>query len=138
MSDAEIGHYLLLATEDLAAAQDNLRLHHVRAAISRAYYAMFYAGTALLGRHGLWRSKHQGLIATFGEHFVKPGLVEPRYGRILHDAFEARLDGDYAPHPDLDETSASKLIADAEDFVRRVVQVLADSEANSGSTDGMQ
>jgi len=27
--------------------------------------------------------------------------VEPRYGRILNNAFETRLDSDYAPHPDL-------------------------------------
>jgi len=82
MSDVEIEHYLNLAAEELAAAQDNL---HLRAAVSRAYYAMFYATTALLGSRGLWRSKHQGLIAAFGEHFVKPGLIEPRYGRILHN-----------------------------------------------------
>jgi len=61
----------------LAAAQDNLRLGHLRAAVSRAYYAMFYAVTAVLGSRGLWRSKHQGIIAAFGEHLVKPGLVEP-------------------------------------------------------------
>ena len=74
MSDVEIERYLNLATEDLAAAQDNLRLGHLRAAVSRAYYAMFYATTALLGSRGLWRSKHQGLIAAFGKYFVKSGL----------------------------------------------------------------
>lgn len=89
---------------------------------------MFYAATALLGSHGLWRSKHQGLVAAFGEHFVKAGLIEPRYGRILHDAFEARLDSDYAPHPDLDEDSARRLVASAEDFVQRISQLLEEGE----------
>ena len=135
MSDVEVEHYFHLATEDLAAAQDNLRLGHLRTVVSRAYYAMFYAATALLGSRGLWRSKHQGLIAAFGEYFVKPGLVEPRYGRILHDAFEARLDGDYAPHPDLNEASAQKLLADAEDFVRRMAQALPQPEANREAED---
>ena len=55
--------------KDLAAARDNLQFGHLRVAVSRAYYAMFYAATALLGSQGLWRSKHQGLIAAFGEHF---------------------------------------------------------------------
>ena len=36
MSNAEVEHYLSLATEDLAAAQDNLELGHLRAAVSRA------------------------------------------------------------------------------------------------------
>lgn len=124
MSDTEVEQYVRLATEDLAAAQDNIRLGHLRVAVSRAYYAMFYATTALLGSRGLWRSKHQGIIAAFGEHLVKPGLIEARYGRILADAFEARLDSDYAPHPDLTETMAQQLIANAEDFVRCVVQFL--------------
>jgi len=128
MSNAEIEHYLDLAAEDLAAAHDNLQLGHLRAAVSRAYYAMFYATTALLGSRGLWRSKHQGLIAAFGEHFVKPGLIEPRYGRILHDAFEARLDSDYAPQPDLNETLTKQLVAKAEDFVERMTQFLKTSE----------
>lgn len=126
MSSAEVKQYLHLAMEDLTAAEDNLRLGHLRVAVSRAYYAMFYAVTAVLGSRGLWRSKHQGIIAAFGEHLVKRGLVEPQYGRILHDAFEARLDGDYAPHPDLDKDSAAKLIGNAEAFVRRMEQVLAE------------
>jgi uncharacterized protein (UPF0332 family) len=136
MNDTEVEHYTRLAGEELAAARDNLNLAHLRAAVSRAYYAMFYAATALLGSRGVWRSKHQGLIAAFGEHFVKPGLVESRYGRMLHDAFEARLDGDYAPHPDLDYASASKLIADAGDFVQRIAQILASPEADRSNPNG--
>jgi uncharacterized protein (UPF0332 family) len=124
MSHAEIEEYLALAREDLAAARDNLQFGHLRAAVSRAYYAMFYAATALLGSQGLWRSKHQGLIAAFGEHFVKPGLIEPHYGRILRDAFEARLDSDYGPNPDLNESSAEQLISNAETFVGRLAQIL--------------
>ena len=135
MSDAEVKHYLSLANEELIAAQDNLHLRHLRAAVSRAYYAMFYAATALLGSHGLWRSKHQGLITAFGEHFVRPGRVEPRYGRMLHDAFEMRLDSDYAPHPDLDEASAAKLIADAGDFVQCIVQMLTSPTPNEERPD---
>jgi uncharacterized protein (UPF0332 family) len=124
MSKAEVEQYMRLANEDLVAAEDNLRLGHLRAAVSRAYYAMFYAATAVLGSRGLWRSKHQGLIAALGEHLVKPGVIEPRYGRILHDAFETRLDSDYAPHPDLHEDSARNVIRNARDFVQRMERVL--------------
>jgi uncharacterized protein (UPF0332 family) len=131
MSKAEVEQYMRLADEDLVAAQDNLRLGHLRVAVSRAYYAMFYAATAVLGSRGLWRSKHQGLIAALGEHLVKPGVVEPRYGRILHDAFETRLDSDYAPHPDLHEDSARNVIGNAADFVQRMERVLEEQEAEN-------
>ncbi len=129
MSASEIQEYIALANEDLSAAQDNLRLGHLRVAVSRAYYAMFYAATAVLGSRGQWRSKHQGLIAAFGQFLVKPSLVEPRYGRILHDAFEARLDSDYAPHPDLNEASARQVITNSEDFVGRMIRFLAEYAA---------
>ena len=110
----------------------------MRAAVSRAYYAMFYATTALLGSRGLWRSKHQGLIAAFGKYFVKSGLVERPYGRMLHDAFEARLDSDYAPHPDLDRASAKQLVAKAEDFVERLTELLTELVGNSEANDAIE
>ena len=89
MSDVEIQHYMALASEELSAAQDNLRLGHLRASVSRSYYAMFYATTAVLGSRGLWRSKHQGVLSAFGENFVKTGLIDPNYGRVLHNAFRS-------------------------------------------------
>jgi uncharacterized protein (UPF0332 family) len=87
---------------------------------------MFYAATAVLGSQGQWRSKHQGLIAAFGQFLVKPGLVESQYGRMLQDAFEARLDSDYAPHPDLNEASARRLVTHAGDFVGRMIRFLTE------------
>lgn len=126
MSRAEIQRYLNLAREDLQAASDNLQLGHLRVVISRAYYAMFYASTALLGSRGLWRSKHQGVIAAFGEHFVKPGLIEPEYGRVLNDAFHARLDSDYGPQPDLDAEGTGRLVEKAQAFVERVARLVTE------------
>lgn len=138
MNESEIQEYMRLANEDLTAAQDNLRLGHLRVAVSRAYYAMFYAATAVLGSRGLWRSKHQGLIAAFGEFFVKPGLIEPRYGRSLHETFEARLDSDYTAHPDLNEASARQLIANAESFVGRMTRLLAEPTDNDEVPDAAE
>jgi uncharacterized protein (UPF0332 family) len=45
--------------------------------VNRAYYAIFYAANAMLATKGLERSKHSGVIATFRQHFVKTGMVEP-------------------------------------------------------------
>lgn len=129
MSRPDIQRYFDLAKDDLQAASDNLRLGHFRVAISRAYYAMFYATTALLSSRGLWRSKHQGIIAAFGEHFIKPGLIEPEFGRMLNEAFQARLDSDYIPYPNPDWQSAQQLVEKARIFVERVGQYLA--EANT-------
>lgn len=124
MSADEVTRWLSLADDELQVAADNLELGHLRVVVSRAYYAMFYAATAALGHEGLWRNTHQGVISAFGERFVKPGYVEPEYGRLLHSAFSARLRGDYEPGVAFDEAYIRELIDDATDFVARVRRML--------------
>ena len=130
MSTPDIQQYLDLAEDDLQAASDNLQLGHLRVAVSRAYYAMFYASTALLGSRGMWRSKHQGVIAALGEHFVKPGLIESEYGRALNDAFHARLDSDYTPYPSPGIDTARQIVEKAQAFVERVARFLAEIDSD--------
>ncbi len=52
MSPSEIKRYFEMSHDELSVAADNLDLGHLRTATSRAYYAMFYATTALLGSRG--------------------------------------------------------------------------------------
>jgi uncharacterized protein (UPF0332 family) len=85
----------------------------------------------LLGRQGLWRNKHQGVIAAFGEQFIKTGLIEPRYGRMLHRAFLARLDSDYEPEADPDFDFVEGIVDGAVDFVSSVERILRDDERSS-------
>ena len=40
-------------------------------AVSRAYYAMFYAAEAALLKKGMTFSSHKAVISAFGQHFVK-------------------------------------------------------------------
>jgi uncharacterized protein (UPF0332 family) len=65
-------------------------------AMSRAYYAMFYAATAALLSQGITRAKHSGTIAAFGQHLVKPGKMAAEHQRVLQAAFRDRGAGDYA------------------------------------------
>ncbi len=69
---------------------------------------------------------------------MKLGLVDPRCGRILRETFKARLDSDYTPHPDLNEASARQLIADAESFVGRMTQLLAEPAENDEVDDAAE
>jgi uncharacterized protein len=50
-----------------------------RGAVGRAYYAMFHAAKAVLLSREIERSSHHGVLSAFGEHIVKPGLVERRF-----------------------------------------------------------
>ncbi|MBU2596179.1 MAG: hypothetical protein KJ757_01245, partial [Planctomycetes bacterium] len=47
--------------------------------VGRSYYAMFHAASALLSGKDIKRHSHQGLISAFGQFFVKPGNIEPKF-----------------------------------------------------------
>jgi uncharacterized protein len=64
-------------------------------AISRAYYAAFYAAEAALGLLGESRSKHSGVIAAFAKLLVREGEFDEDTGRRLRSLFEQRNAADY-------------------------------------------
>lgn len=121
---SEIELYLERAYNALQQAKDNLNLDHYDVVTSRAYYAMFYAASALLASKGISRSKHSGVHSAFGQYFAKPGLIEPQYSRMLINAFNVRLDSDYDVKPLLNGALAEDILRDAQQFVERVTAYL--------------
>jgi len=85
---------------------------------------MFYAASALLASKDVSRSKHSGMHSAFGQYFVKPGLIEPQYARMLINAFNVRLDSDYEVRPALNRALAEDILRDAQKFVERTVLFL--------------
>ena len=79
---ARIGQLMAMAEQACSTAQVNLDAGDFRAAVNRAYYAVFYAASAMLLTKGLERRRHSGVIGAFREHFVKDGLIEPQYSNI--------------------------------------------------------
>ncbi len=117
---AESQLYLDQARRDLPAAQSNLDLGFYHVTVSRAYYAMFYAASALLTSQGITRSKHSGVLSAFGEFFVKPGLIEVEFAKMLGHAFDSRLDSDYDVIHRVDAATAEMVLTEARSFVARV------------------
>ena len=68
-------------------------------------------------RSGLHSHKHSGVHALFGEHFAKPGFVDPKFHRILLDAFESRLQADYEVDPPVPAAQAAIFIDYARQFL---------------------
>ena len=86
-------------------------------AVSRAYYAMFYLVSAVLLTKGLNFSKHQAVVAAFGQHFVKTGIFKHKFHQYLVEAFEQRQIGDYEPMEEITKETAQKSIDRAEEFL---------------------
>jgi uncharacterized protein (UPF0332 family) len=109
--------YLNGAQEALRSAQFNLQGSFYGVAINRAYYAFFYAATALLLTLDLTRSKHAGVLAAFRERFVKPGLFPISDSYAYGEAFELRNVTDYETLGRADEAQAQALVESAVGFV---------------------
>ena len=94
-------------------------------AISRAYFAAFYAAEAALLSVGETRSKHAGVIAAFGQVVVRPTSFAADDGRLLRSLFERRNEADYA-HAPVPAEEVTLAIGDARRFVAAVEAWMAD------------
>lgn len=114
---SEVSGYLARAQRALEVAQALLDDGYAPEAVSRAYYAMFYAAQALLKSEDIHVSKHSAVVAKFGECFSKTGRLDPKFHRMLIRTRKAREIADYrlADLP-TDESAAEKL-AQAKAFV---------------------
>jgi len=98
-------------------------------ALSRAYYACFYALTAALYAINVVRGKHAGVQAALSEFLVKPGWVEPEYKDIYNALKDKRESSDYDPRFVADPDEARNLLAGAERFVVRMEAFLREQGA---------
>lgn len=88
-------------------------------AISRAYFAAFYAAEAALQVLGESRSKHAGVIAAFIRLLVRDRGLDPEVGRLLRSLFERRNEADYT-RAAVSRKEANSAIADADRVVATV------------------
>ncbi|KAF0127257.1 MAG: hypothetical protein FD189_325 [Elusimicrobia bacterium] len=86
----EISGLIEKAQEDIKAADMLIGAGLCRIAVSRAYYAMFYVAEALLLTRGLSFSSHKGVISNFGREFIKSGVFDKKFQKVLRDIFELR------------------------------------------------
>lgn len=103
---------LMHKSEDEIGGVENLiGSGHYRMAISRCYFIVFYAASALLASHGLAFSKHSAVVSFFGKEFSAKDAQSKKMHGILLDLFELRNDADYKLSEDPKEKDARKQLA---------------------------
>lgn len=120
----EISSNLERAETNLQVARELLGKEYFDVSASRAYYAAFYAASALLLDEGLDTSKHSGVIALIHQHFVKNGRLNKEQGRNLNWLFELRSVGDYGVSLHVGQRDAQRAVNIAEDFFEAVRALL--------------
>lgn len=112
--------YMENADEALGAAQLNLDKGFFRSACNRAYYAMFYAASALLYSKGKSYGKHSAVLAAFRQHFIKTGEFDQKWSKDYSMIMDDRHVADYELRDDLGKEDAMNAIEKSREFVQEV------------------
>ena len=79
----------------LADAEQLMALDSISAASNRFYYAVFHAIHALFVANGLQSKSHHGTNAQFHQHFIKTGIIDPKFGHFIAVMESMREKADY-------------------------------------------
>ncbi len=124
--EGEITANLQRSETSIRAAKELASKSYYDFVASRAYYAAFYAATALLLSKELEFSRHSGVIASIHQRFVKTGKLDKRHGKDLNWLFELRGVGDYGATIHVSQQDAVRAIEIAEDFLETTKLLIQD------------
>ena len=66
--------------------------------------------------------RHSGVISYFDRYFVKTGIFDRQFSKIVHTAFDARQDNDYEDFYLPSEIDAKEQFENAKQFVKEIEQ----------------
>lgn len=93
--DILIELHLEKSGEFLSQADKMIEIEMWDIAANRYYYACFHAVQALLLKNQITCHSHSGLIACFGQNFIKTGILPKGMGAFLSRMEQLRQKGDY-------------------------------------------
>jgi uncharacterized protein (UPF0332 family) len=93
--DALIEYRLKQAFDTIELAEFLVLNGKLVIAVNRIYYGMYYALTALALKNKFETSKHGQLIGWFNKEYILSKTVDSKYGKILRNAYQNRIKGDY-------------------------------------------
>lgn len=97
--------------------------------VNRLYYSCFYAVIALLLKNNIETQTHDGARTQFGLHFIKPGILDKKYGKLYTKLFDYRQKGDYGDLYDYDAETVQPLIEPVKEFLAEIKKHLAQTSS---------
>ena len=89
-------------------------------AVNRIYYGIFYILSALALKHKFITSKHSQLLGWFNKTFVKKGIIDKKYGRFIHEAYDKRSKGDYDDFVTFAKDEVKEMFKNMKDLISRI------------------
>ena len=130
--EPEIQANLERAKASIQAARILLNTGYPDFAASRAYYAVFYAASAILLAENLEFTTHTGVLRAIHLQFVKTGRLDRQFGQTINWLAELRNIGDYGELQHVPLEEAETAIAAAETFLEQIQIILHRRSEESG------
>jgi uncharacterized protein len=92
--------------------------------VSRAYYGVFNAMTALLYKKGLVFSSHGQVIGAFNSEFIKTGILSSDFTKQINGLFQDRQASDYDPSPEITRDISEMHFKNAECIIDAIQAIL--------------
>ena len=112
------------SAKNINVAEKLIKDNELEIAVSRLYYAMFYCAEALLLSRNLSFSSHKGVIVNFGREFVKTGIFDEKFHKVLKNTFEDRQEADYE-FAEFEKSEVENYVSLAKDFLEAAKKYLA-------------
>ena len=91
---------------------------------NRLYYSAYYAVMALLLKHDLKSTTHNGAKHNFSEHFVKSGMISRELGKFYSQLFTWRQKGDYDDFFDFNQEKVLPYFKPVEDLINIIEKLI--------------
>ncbi|NOZ46401.1 MAG: HEPN domain-containing protein [Chlorobi bacterium] len=88
--------------------------------VNRLYYSLFYAVNALLVLNDIQTKSHSSTKSQFSLHFIKTGIIDKKYGRLLSELFDWRQKGDYDNIFDYNDESVQPLFKPVAEMIQLI------------------
>lgn len=119
--------YLKIANKRLKSANASTNVESFEDAVSRCYYAILDAATALLILKDIVPKSHEGAMRLFSLHYIKPETIPQEYQRLFSKMEKMRLEADYFHEKEFTREEATEAISMAERFVKMAEKMVGDS-----------
>ncbi|MPR35139.1 HEPN domain-containing protein [Salmonirosea aquatica] len=124
MKEDEKQAYVLYRLESahkaLAAAKACADIGLWNSAMNRLYYAVYYAVSALLFINDIQAKTHSATKSQFAQYFVKTGIFDQKYSRLLAILYDGRQKGDYEDFFEADKETIQIYSVSAKEMIEAI------------------
>jgi uncharacterized protein (UPF0332 family) len=108
----------------LADGEQLMQIDSISAASNRFYYAVFHAIHALFVANGIQSRSHHGTNAQFHQHFIKTGIIDPKFGHFIAVMENMREKADYDVIYDVSREDLEALKPLAYELLQKIEELL--------------